>query len=199
MKIFSTLLIATSTIALAACEPDYTESEFVTPSASGTYVGDLDIIDSTVMTDGFGNGFSYAIGFYPADGDTTSIKAIAGLLPGTSVNEVPTSGTASYQGVYGVAFVTDISVSSNILSGYAGEETGGITLNADFSAGTLQGSAGGLTVNGDFSSTDLNGTVEFNGLTGELDGLIGGDATIGVFHGNDDHDVFAGGFGAGIL
>lgn len=199
MKILSTLLITTSTIALAACEPDYTESEFVIPSASGTYVGELDIIDSTVMTDGAGNGFSYAIGFYPAVGDTTSIKAIAGLLPGTSVTEVPTSGTASYHGVYGVAFVTDISVSSSILSGYAGEETGSITLNADFSAGTLKGSAGGLTVNGEFSGTDLNGTVEFNGLTGELDGLIGGDATIGVFHGNDDDDVFAGGFGAGIL
>lgn len=199
MKLASSIFITSCALLLTACgTPDYTESAFVTPLATGDFVGELDTQISGGASDGSGNGYSYALGFYPPTGGTTSIKAIAGIWPTATVTAVPIAGTATYSGTYGVAYATGIEVVANTLIAFVNEETGNITLAADFNAGTLNGSSGGLTVIGTFNSNNLDGTVTFNGQSGILDGLIGGDATIGVFHGNNDTEIFAGGFGANV-
>jgi hypothetical protein len=67
-------------------------------------------------------------------------------------------------------------------------------LLADFEGLTLQGSAEGLSIDGTFGTDVLVATVTYNGVPGQVFGLVGADTFIGAFHGSDDDSAFAGGF-----
>jgi hypothetical protein len=40
-------------------------------------------------------------------------------------------------------------------------------------------------VNGQLTGRNLSGTVSYNGVDGDLTGLVGGDKAIAAFHGHD--------------
>ena len=93
-----------------------------------------------------------------------------------------------------MAYIENINLSGDIITGRAGRESGVINLTADFDAGTLTGSTGGLEVNGRMTGSDLGGGVSYRGVRGGLDGLVGSDQAIGAFHGNNADLIYSGGF-----
>lgn len=200
MKFLHVIIPVSCALILSACTDtsDVIDSGFADVSASGDFDRDLDgsqTIISRVITNG-SNGFAHQTG---VDADSGKLISEVGLLPTSSVSALPTSGSAIYSGIYDVSGVTDADLSDDgLVTGQPYIGSGSITLNASFNNGTLRGTSddGDLVVRGTFDSKDLDGSVEYKGMDGDLDGLIGGDETIGIFHGEDDGEIFAGGFGA---
>lgn len=179
-------------MSLGACEiePDYVNSGFATPNSSGGFSEGLSNPRSGTDSDASGNGYAYQVGFDGGDG----FRAVAGVLPGTTVGGAVTSGTVTYTGDYELVRVTGINVSGGLISGTPSFDSGTISLEADFGSGTLTGGDGSLTVDGTINGRDLGGSVAYNGLGGRLDGEIGSARAVGVFHGNNDSTVYSGGF-----
>lgn len=183
---------------------DGTSSGFQKPA----FFGDLQGIDDVSFSD---DGYSYVTGNrYQHEVGSTEGKGLlahAGIVAGASVSRVPTSGVARMSGSFTVTAVQDIHAEGGLASGFATRDSGNITLTADFGAGTLTGSSRGqnlifsdyhngnsISVNGRFSGNDLNGTVSYNGVSGPLDGLIGENEAIGVFHADRGSQIHSGGF-----
>ena len=126
-------------------------------------------------------------------------EAYAGFEHDIPVAVLPSSGTALYSGPWEVGGVTDIFVLTSsdfegTLYGTSFTDGGMITLTSDFDVGTLTGTSGLLSVNGTFAGQTVGGTVTYDGTSGPLAGRIGSSDVIGAFHGNDDSQVFGGGF-----
>ena len=177
-------------------------SGFAVVSPTGAIDLGLDQVDVNKIIRFGQNGYAYQVGFDNTDG----LFAVSGLLPTTSVTPTPT-GTAIYQGNYQIAIVDNITLDAPGRPGIWGDPTiqkGPLTLLADFSDGSVQTPLGSaLTVNGNVDDDlgGLNGNVQYGGVTGDLDMLIGGDQAIGAFHGEgnvgpgtDDDYMYAGGF-----
>lgn len=200
MKLISAFTITAFAFALSGCLPDITESEFATPTAAGEFSTAFEESVTIVNNDGFGNGYAYIIGV-----DTGSflgveypvVTVLAGVLPTTTVTDLPSSGQATFAGTYEVVAINLNQVNSDMTTGEIKDafyQFGNIDMLADFSAGTLTGSGGDLTVHGTFNSQNLGGTVNYNGQNGALQGLVGGDGAVGVFQGNDLDEILVGGF-----
>lgn len=200
MKLISALAISTSAFAISGCLPDLTESEFATPTASGEFAQEFVESVNHINDDGSGNGYAFEIGVDDDDFfgvEYPVITVLAGVLPTTSLSDLPSSGQATFNGTYEAVAVNLADVDETMTADEVKDafyHTGAITLQADFGAGTLEGSGGDLTVSGTFSSDQLGGTVDYNGLSGELQGLIGGDGSVAVFQGDDLDEVLVGGF-----
>ena len=146
-----------------------------------------------------GNFGGYAFQTGGIDGE--GLFAVAGLFPGTSVTRPP-SGTASYFGEYNLIAIDNIAIRNGEINGDRTLHTGDLVLLADFDNNAIFSAPGSdLAVNGAIDVTGINGTVRFNGVTGSLDGLVGGNQAIGAFHGEgnvgpgtDDDYMYAGGF-----
>ena len=187
-------------IATAGCvrdAEDYTTSAFATAVASGSSSAQIvsstlthKIIGSDVNSDG--DGYAYEIGVDGGEG----FVARAGLLPGTRVPTLPTSGSATLTGTYEAARVAGIDLDNGRLIGFARKASGAITLEADFAGNTLSGRSDNdlLKVNGTFDDENLTGTVTYRDIPGALRGKIGGTEAIGIFHGKTSSSLMAGGF-----
>lgn len=174
---------------LAALEAQTTlTTQFRRPDANGSYSKSLSSLFRGSYRDGDGNG--YAIGL---DRNGTDITALVGLLPGTTGGSLPASGTASMSGRYHVA---EISKSNDQGRDYAEPHftLGQIRLNVNFAQGILRGSDGTLSIDASFQSKHLQGQAVFNGRGAVLDGRIGTDRAVGVFHGTDSDTAMVGGF-----
>lgn len=197
MKFLYVIVPVSCALILSACTEtsDVIDSGFADVSASGDFDRDLDR-DQPIIVGGLedsGDGFAHHTGIDADDGELISE---AGLLPTTSVSSLPTSGSAVYFGIYEVSGVHNADLDDGVLTGQGFLEAGAITLNANFNNGTLRGTSddGDLVVRGNFDSKDIDGSVEYIGVDGDLDGLIGGDRTVGIFHGEGEGEIFAGGF-----
>lgn len=184
---------------LTACntQDNLTTTRFATPSATGVINIGLQDAQSRVYTTPFDSrsGYAFQIGQIPNEG----LFAVAGLLPGSTVTAPPT-GSASYSGTYNLVTVSGISMDNDSIGGFTRGYSGDLTLLANFANGNVVSAPGSaLTVDGTATGRNLSGTVTFEGVEGDLRGLIGGDNAIGAFHGegNDDTYMFAGGFIAG--
>ena len=199
---------AVAICALSACNltGDPTNSGFATPNSAGVLskASSSQALTGQDFSGLTGNGYGYQVGAVTNDG----LQGFAGLVSGASVS-VPTSTTATLSGEFEVAFIDFILTSSvGEVTGVASSDYGLIELQADFANGTLVGGGTGLdggftnfylnenelTVDGRIDGTTLTGTVTYNGVSGSLQGLVGGNEAIGAFHGHTDNDVFAGGF-----
>jgi len=190
----SLILTSGLVLGLSGClVADQTDSGFKTPLSGGTLSGNSKFqvdsgSDTSFVT---GNTYGYQAGAIKDEG----FQAYAGIVPGASVIAPPASGTATMTGNYEVAYIEDIYVSGQFINGFSGIDRGSLTLNVDFSNGTVSGGNGGLlSVDGPFAGDDLSGSVTYYGVEGPLDGLVGANEAIGVFHGNSDTDLHAGGF-----
>lgn len=131
--------------------------------------------------------------------------ALAGIAPGANVGSAVTSGSATYSTTYGYTVIdnvyrTDPTFSKDgEIGGSQREETGLVTLTADFDKGTLTGSTSGIDVNGTISGSDVGGSVTTTSgpsrtvQGASLDGNIGSTGVIGAFHGSDGNTTVAGG------
>lgn len=181
---------------LTACTEtsDFIDSSFEDVDASGNFEHSLDPSQNISDEVSAGSdGFAYQVGVLEGEGFVAEV----GMLPTTSVSALPTSGSAIYTGIYELAGVEDAFLDDDgDLHGQPIFESGVISLSASFGDGTLTGESnnGNLIVDGTFDGKNLDGSVEYNGIDGDLDGLIGGDRTVGIFHGHDDENIYAGGF-----
>ncbi|MBB5722563.1 hypothetical protein FHS72_002189 [Loktanella ponticola] len=193
MRILPVSVLLLSAAAMSACETTQdqaTMSGFTSPSSTGRISGDLSGNPVVPIIDEDGDGFSFTAGSVSGEG----LKAVAGLVAGTDVSFRPSVGSASYDGVYALTYVDDISLDNGYIRGERDATSGAITLTADFARGTLVSSNSPVTVNGKLDGRDLSGTVSYRGVNGQLDGLVGGDKTVGAFHGNNANLIYAGGF-----
>jgi hypothetical protein len=184
------LLIA----ACGATQENLTTTRFVTPSPTGAINIGLQDATSRVYTTSTDSrsGFAFQTGQIENEG----LFAVAGLLPGSTVTAAPSS-SANYTGTYNLVAISGIALTDDSIYGFRREESGSLTLQANFANGSVVSAPGSaLSVNGTANGRDLSGTVSYNGISGALDGLIGGDRAIGAFHGegNDDTYMYAGGF-----
>ncbi|SMY07916.1 hypothetical protein LOM8899_02061 [Flavimaricola marinus] len=184
---------------------DPTNSGFAVPSATGqlsevqssTAVGGSDFSSLT------GNGYGYQVGSVSNDG----LQGFAGLVPGASVAPATTPGLVTMEGDFELAYIGFILAVDTEVSGSAVTDQGRLTMNVDFSDGSVTGSGTGidsfsnfllngnaLEIDGTLTGNQLNGTATYNGVTGPMQGLIGSNEGIGVFQGHTDGQVHAGGF-----
>ena len=201
------IAIAALCLPLAACNlgmGDPTNSSFTTPSSSGTISkasgGRSGALESGVT----GNIVAYQVGSVKEDG----LQGFAGIAPGASVTAAPASGSATYSGEFELGLVTFIMQQGTSVSGQTTADRGAIALTANFDTGRLTGGGTGLnggvtniilrenplSVDGTFTGQTLTGTVTYNGITGPLRGVIGGNEVIGAFHAHTNNSLHAGGF-----
>jgi hypothetical protein len=188
---FSTrhIFIAVSMATLAACSSTTatvgTPPTF-TPSISGTAQKDargLYSVTQNGVTRTLGSGHAIAsrqIQYINAPAsfsyvyDSAAVTAVGGMdrtapntnyagISGTRSATVPTSGTGTYHGDFGVTYYNSVTNKPN-------GTYGAFTTNVDFSAGTLSGSGTGvnssqLTVSGTLQGAQFNGTANFSVTT----------------------------------
>jgi len=193
MRILSMSALVCAVALLSACETTQdqaTMSGFTSPSSSGRISGSLSNQPIVPIIDADGDGFSFTAGSVEGEG----LLAVAGLVEGTDVSFRPSVGSGTFEGIYALVYVDDISLSGNYIQGQRDATSGPITLTADFANRTLTSTNSPVTVNGRMEGRDLSGTVQYRGVNGQLDGLVGGDKTVGAFHGNNADLIYAGGF-----
>jgi predicted ATP-dependent Lon-type protease len=197
---------------LAACDAattdpqtqnDLTTTGFVqVPNINKNGVIDIGLesdVNTQVHRASAGNfgGYAFQTGAVANEG----LYAVAGLFPGTSVTPRP-AGAAIYSGQYNLMEISNIELNGGFINGDRALRAGNLTLLADFGSNTIVSAPGSaLVVNGTANGTNIDGTVSYGGVTGALDGLVGGNQAIGVFHGEgnvgpgtaDDY-MYAGGF-----
>ncbi|QMU57255.1 MAG: hypothetical protein GKR98_02945 [Boseongicola sp.] len=181
---------------LAGCigieDQDWTHSGIQTATASGIPVTLSNERNATVT------GAVGTVHFVTGTDTSLGAVAYAGLDPFVDVGANLTTN-ASFFGDWEVLAIEGITVTSTgytsgYISGLQTSETGVITLDADFAAGTLTGTSGNLDVAGTFTGSDIDGSVSYKGLSGDLDGMIGANGAAGAFHGNSSTMVYSGGF-----
>lgn len=179
---------------------------FAAPDASGAIPGlDRTFVNNVITSSITGNAFAYEVGAITEDG----FHAYSGLVPGTAVTPPPSTGQATYTGVFFVGFMGDLTTDDVSVTGIPGEDTGSIVMDIDFANGAMTAQGIGIDdntdallngnafeVTGTFSGTQMTGTATYNGVSGPMEGLMGGNEAIGVFHGESNTQLHAGGFGA---
>ena len=203
----SIILTSIACVLLAGCQlgtGDPTNSSFSTPSASGSLSKTTNGRSGSDVSGVTGNVYGYQVGSVPDDG----LQGFAGIASGASVSAAPATGTATFNGDFELAVIDYIITDGTRVSGQSSFDRGAITLTADFDTGRLTGGGTGLSgsvgnivlsnnvlnVDGQFTGQSLGGTVTYDGVSGPLRGLVGGNEVIGTFHGHTDSQVHAGGF-----
>lgn len=173
-------------ISCGATTPGSTSGAFISPSLNGQISHDLVETHSAIIDDTV----SIVSGRHEGEG----LRAYAGIIPNQPVQE-PLLGNATFSGPYAVAFIEDILVEDDFVTGRNSILEGTITLQADFSDMTLSGSDGLFSVQAQIlNNAQINGDVEVLGVTGLLEGEIGVDRAFGAFHGSDQTHLMSGGF-----
>ena len=135
------------------------------------------------------------------DSDRGQMVASVGISGTPTVGAARTTGSGTYTTSYRYGVIDGITRSSSVISGYRGEESGTMTVTADFDSGQVSGSNSELTVSAHASGNSLNGSVTANysytgasgSVAGSLEGQIGATGIIATFHGHDENTVMAGG------
>lgn len=160
--------------------------------------------DNTVFgpagTIGYANGFT-------ATGPLEA-RAVAGIQS-ENVGTAGT-GTATFSGLYAFGVLEDVVLTETEISARDAQSAGNVFLNVDFNTGSLSGTGSStagiqsdITVNGSISGRNLSGDVAVNyetpaatmtSLATTLDGFVGVNGAVGVFHGSDANSALAGGF-----
>lgn len=182
-----------------------TDSSFATPDAVGEIgrvevFSSIDGADSSAVT---GNVYGYEVGSVANGG----LQGFAGIASGAAVSAPPPGGTVVYTGTFEVAAVDFILVNGNTVTGQGYADAGEFTLTANFETGAVTGGGTGintpfsvyhngnvLSVDGQVSGDTLTGTATYDGVSGPMQGLVGSNEAIGVFHGHTDGQLHAGGF-----
>lgn len=188
MKLVNLTMAIGAALTLSACDEDLTESSFASASASGSFSENMSQTEKKVVQNS-GNGYAFQGGF-----TDSSYKVIAGVIPGTEVGNTVASGTVQYFGTYNIGYASSVTKNGNVLAVRRKINQNGISLFADFGAGTLKGTDGALDINGNISGKTLSGNATYRGIGGVLGGLIGEDRAVGIVHGHSDDKAFAGGF-----
>lgn len=203
------VICAVAMAGLAGCSDGASDGltlGFAAPDSAGT-IGRLDeiFVSNTITSNLTGNAFAYEVGSVSEDG----FHGYAGLLPGASVQAPPTSGQTVFTGVFYAGLIGDVRTDAEFVYGTPREDTGVITMSIDYGLGTMTATGRGtddpadtllngnrFEANGAFSGTQMTGTVTYNGISGPMEGLMGADEAMGVFHGESATQLHAGGFGA---
>ncbi|GGX66394.1 hypothetical protein GCM10007385_39540 [Tateyamaria omphalii] len=167
---------ATTSSALVVLNPDGSlPDQNFRPGTSG-------VSDSATVSDiGGVSGFAYQIGSIEGRNE---FRAVAGIRPTSNPGAVPTVATAVYQGEYSLGYADR---NETI------KQTGNITLNADFNAGSLRGGADGLVVDGTISGQTVGGQATFRGVNADMIGVIGDTRAVTAFAGRTPDAVLGGG------
>ena len=180
------LMTASVLASCGATTADSTSGAFRTPDQNGRIPNSLIETQSAVI----GDTIAIVAGRHPDLG----LRAYAGIIP-DQPPQPPLVGHARFEGPYTVAFIENIIVENEFVTGRNSLITGTITLETDFAAKTLTGSDEILTVRGQISdTTTLSGEVTVLGVPGQFEGHIGSERAFGAFHGSTPTNLMSGGF-----
>ncbi|MEM6909869.1 MAG: hypothetical protein AAF494_14450 [Pseudomonadota bacterium] len=132
------------------------------------------------------SGFAYQYGRVQG---SNQYLGVAGIVPTTDPGGAPTDATATYRGDYAFSYID---------RGRAQDRTGKISLDADFTAGTLEGQADGLEIDGTINGQTVGGTASFRDVDADMRGVIGSERAVAAFAGNNNGAVLVGGVNADI-
>jgi len=189
---------------------DFARSGFAAVNADQEIARSLrsDVSSSVVGDDEAGAGYAFKLGLDGRDNFT----AFAGLVRAGQIDPPRFRGTAKYQGVTTLRLIDRIRPDAPFAVSDALQS--GMVLRVDLSDNRFTGrtppisssTRWQLTYSGDIEDGRLTGTSRLvrepsarHGrfdVTGKLRGRIGDNQAIAAFHGNDDEDIFAGGFRA---
>ena len=170
----------------SATSPESTISAFRTPDPNGRIQTTLVETQSAIIA----NTISIVSGRQENEG----LRAYAGIIPNQRPQDTLT-GSATFRGPYAVAFLENITVEDNFVTGRNSIIEGTITLEADLSDRSLSGTDGIFSVQASIQNdTQINGEVTVLGVPGTLEGEIGADRAFGAFHGGDLTHLMSGGF-----
>ncbi|MEM6741162.1 MAG: hypothetical protein AAF646_13695 [Pseudomonadota bacterium] len=155
------------------------DQQIVEGSTSGSF--------SRIRTiNGRESGFAYQYGRVEG---TDRFLGVAGIAPNTNPGPPPTEATASYTGVYALAYADRDGIE---------QRRGEITLEADFENGDLRGSAGGLAVDGEITGQIIDGTASYRNVDADMFGLIGSRRAVAAFAGDTGDALLVGGVDADV-
>ncbi|SHH20005.1 hypothetical protein SAMN05444003_2442 [Cognatiyoonia sediminum] len=162
---------------LAGCLNGVGSNDAAGPIESNSFLASSSFEGATTMTGeldvaGFGTlGFSVE-----TDSNGNSTFLAAPLTPKSSLPELfhPNAGSAPMSGNWAVAYAAN---------GINFGDEGDVALTLDFEKGTLSGSGDGLVLAGQFVDGVLTGTASFNGASGQLEGVVGSNTSVGFFVG----------------
>lgn len=166
----------------------------MTPTATGTINAGLrDRFENNTRN----QGYAFQVGV--ANG--TTLTALAGIVPDTTVSAPPSIGTGTYSGRYEILSGRIIGATGpNTREFQAFRDTGDIDITVNYGTGAFTGTTnkiGGPRLSGRVEGRNLTGTVRSGVTTGNLRGLVGADRAVGAFQAiNNLNNVFAGGFNA---
>ncbi len=172
-------------------EPDRTPvARVVTLNMDGTMPDQDFIMDgargsgSIVRSDLSGNesGFRYAFGNLR---QSDEFLGVVGIVPGSDPGDAITTGSVSYMADYQLVRAT----------GDNPVRVGGeIQLDASFGTGRIVGADDGFVVDGTFTGQTLGGSVTYDGISADLQGVVGEDRIVGAFAETVNDGFLIGGF-----
>ena len=173
----------------ASCGPaaqNGVKGVYQTPATTGEF--DVTLVETqSAVIDG-------TVSFIAGREEDAGLRAFSGVIP-NQPDQPDLIGNATFTGDYAVAFIDEISITDDFVTGRNTLMTGTITLNADLPQQTLSGTNGALTISSRImNGRDLVGSVNMLGVPGELRGEIGDSRAFGAFHGADETHLFSGGF-----
>lgn len=198
-------------LALAACSsggglgiggggPDYASSGFAEAGDNGFLTGALVDQLSIRFVEADGAGFAYRAGLDAQDNYT----AQSGLVGAALIDRPAASGQLRYTGSASMMIINRSDRNDSFAESEQFSST--VVVRADLDSGTFRGrtpqpqgfNPWQLTFSGQIEGNRMTGAARLTGrsfdLSGPLDGRIGSERAIAVFHGNDEEDTFAGGF-----
>lgn len=143
----------------------------------------------SVEIDGNG-GFIFSATIDPVQGGLVQ----SDLAPQTPALDMPTSGSATMEGGWALTRIFNVVETNGVYSGERENDTGEMTLTANFGSGDLTGGGDGLTIDGGVANGQMSGVVTYGGVQGNLTGIIGGSEAIGLFVSQSGTAGYAGGF-----
>lgn len=183
-----------ASLAVAACSSGGTDTSQTTLlNDDGTFVTPLtDPRGSIVRQTGTENGYAFQVGY---NEDRTGFETQAAMFDVDTLAAPTSGGSADMTGFYQLeALVSPVMIDGDLSGTRLTRPARAITLTVDFENNAVSGADGGLVLDGQFTSTgQLDGTASFQGMTGDLSGVVSDADAIGVFEGKNETGVFAGG------
>lgn len=180
-------------------------SSFVEVTSNNVDVKLADEQNGNIRKNGVG-AVAFVVGI---DSQRAQIVGFSGVKEGANVGTVLRNTNATYSTDYKFTVATNVDRDLAEIRADTLEASGRLTLNADFTAGTLKGASGnqfgGFDVDAKIDGQDVDGKVtakylrilptrSISGPTeAKLKGKIGSDAVIGAFQGTDNDSVLVGG------
>ncbi|KJZ19214.1 hypothetical protein [Loktanella sp. S4079] len=134
------------------------------------------------LVEGQRTGYAYEYGLLEG---TTTFQAVAGVAPNSYVGPEISTGSVSYNATYQLTHLETDTLK---------DVSGDISIYASLTTRYVYGDDDNISISGSYTGNALDGSVYYDGLVGDMTGLIGTEGIVGAFAGNSSDEILVGGF-----